>query len=227
MLTRNELRFLLKMLSNSSQRKHTIRWLESLQKDYLLRSCQPWLAFDAIDILSSLPLNGQRIFEYGSGGSTLFWLKHGALLTSIEHDKAWYDLLQQQYIGKASVDYRLVPPEFISSDNVNPSVPDGYGSGDKQFAQCTFRSYASQIDEFPDEFFDLVLVDGRARPSCIKHAHNKVKIGGILVLDNSDRKYYLERTSTYLNTSERRTCLGATPGLAWLTETSIFTKRKG
>jgi hypothetical protein len=38
------------------------------------------------------------------------------------------------------------------------------------------------------------LVDGRARPACLVHGMPKVKVGGLLVLDNSDRDYYLELT---------------------------------
>ena len=48
-----------------------------------------------------------------------------------------------------------------------------------------------QIDQYPDEYFHIVVVDGRARPSCISHALKKVKKGGYLIVDNSERDYYL------------------------------------
>lgn len=47
------------------------------------------------------------------------------------------------------------------------------------------------IKKFPDNYFDIVLVDGRSRPSCLFHSLNKVKKGGLLVLDNAEREYYL------------------------------------
>jgi hypothetical protein len=47
------------------------------------------------------------------------------------------------------------------------------------------------IDSYPDQFFDLVLVDGRARKGCIEHAIKKIRSNGYLVLDNSSTKEYL------------------------------------
>ena len=47
------------------------------------------------------------------------------------------------------------------------------------------------IDRYDDNVFDLVMVDGRARNSCIWHARRKVKPGGYLVLDNAEREKYL------------------------------------
>jgi hypothetical protein len=37
------------------------------------------------------------------------------------------------------------------------------------------------------------LVDGRARKACIVHAIPKIKQGGYLIIDNSDRNYYFEQ----------------------------------
>jgi hypothetical protein len=48
-------------------------------------------------------------------------------------------------------------------------------------------SYAAFIDRFPDHSFDLVIIDGRARAACIQHAIPKVKKGGYLLVDDSER----------------------------------------
>lgn len=61
-----------------------------------------------------------------------------------------------------------------------------------EFKDLNFETYVKSIDKFPDNYFDLIIVDGRARPSCIKHAMNKVKTGGVLLIDNADRTYYLQ-----------------------------------
>ena len=52
------------------------------------------------------------------------------------------------------------------------------------------RPYENVCDEFPEESFDLILVDGRDRIKCIEKAHSKVKPNGILMLDNSERERY-------------------------------------
>jgi len=52
------------------------------------------------------------------------------------------------------------------------------------------RPYYGVCDEFKDESFDLILIDGRDRIRCIEKAHSKVKPDGILMLDNSERDIY-------------------------------------
>jgi hypothetical protein len=212
----------LRLLGSPTQRKHLFRWLSSLRRDYLLAAGQPWIVFDAIDRLRSLPLGNKRVFEYGSGGSTLFWLRRGAHVTSVEHDAAWHRRLRERHLVDAVLDYRLVPPEPAGPVDLDPADPDSYVSADRGSSGRQFERYCRQIDEFPDGFFDLVLIDGRARPSCIKHAHRKVAGGGLLVLDNSDREYYLRRAAGYLRGFEPTVYRGATPGLDSFSETTVF-----
>ena len=71
------------------------------------------------------------------------------------------------------------------------SNPDYYASSCKEFNGKSFLEYAISIEDYPDNYFDMVLIDGRARPSCIKHSINKVKENGFLILDDSDRKHYI------------------------------------
>ena len=52
--------------------------------------------------------------------------------------------------------------------------------------------YVEYIDEFPDEYFDIIMVDGRRRSDCLRRAIPKLRIGGALVLDNSERQEYQE-----------------------------------
>jgi hypothetical protein len=220
------MRFTLYLLRNTTQRKHVFRWLRSFREDYLLKEKQPWLVFDAIDFLNSLPLKGNRVFEYGSGGSTLFWLNHGAECVSIEHNPDWYKLMHPRFEGIDRIDYRLVLPEPSEDKEARDIAdPNLYLSEDVLSRGYNFRNYACQIDSFLDNFFDIVLVDGRARPACIMHSVTKVKVGGTLILDNSDREYYLRMTTNLLQDFERTTFHGMTPGVTCFTETSVFIRR--
>jgi len=167
-----------------------------------------------------------KIFEYGSGGSTLFWLNLGAECVSVEHNPDWYELMRPHFADMDRIDYRLVLPEPSENKEAQDIAdPNLYLSDDVTFSECNFRKYVCQIDLFPDNIFDIVLVDGRARPSCIKHASKKVKIGGLIVLDNSDREYYLRMTANLLQDFDRRIFQGVAPGVTWFTETSIFIRR--
>ena len=53
-----------------------------------------------------------------------------------------------------------------------------------------YDNYAKAILDFPINSFDLVFVDGRNRAECTKHAVSRVKPGGYLVLDDSQREQY-------------------------------------
>ena len=66
---------------------------------------------------------------------------------------------------------------------------DNYGN---DYAGMSFAPYVTAIDEYPDHFFDLVLVDGRSRKFCLEHAITKTRPGGFIVMDNSSTQEYLE-----------------------------------
>ena len=74
---------------------------------------------------------------------------------------------------------------------------------------------------FPDESFDLVIVDGYARPSCVLHAIPKIRRGGHLLLDDSDREY-TRPAIPVLDGLPRRDFVGAAPFQRSLQQTSIW-----
>ena len=68
--------------------------------------------------------------------------------------------------------------------------PGDFISEGPAYAGKNFEQYAKSIDSFPDNYFDIVIVDGRARPSCIQQGIPKLKKNGWLIIDNTERKYY-------------------------------------
>ena len=221
-------KFTWRMLRHPSQRKHICRWLASQQPNYLLRQRQPWIVFDAIDFLQSFDLRGKHIFEYGSGGSTLFWLQHHAMCVSIEHNLEWFALVRGYWTSTRPIDYRLIPPEPADprAAQGDPADPDRYLSDDVHYRGFTFRRYVSQIDTFPDANFDVILIDGRARPACIKHSISKVRIGGIILVDDSDRDYYFSKTRIYLENFSRQDFCGVVPLSPQWSQTTAFLRQK-
>jgi hypothetical protein len=152
---------------------------------------KPWFPIEAINFLDSVIKPDHSIFEYGSGGSTIYFAQRARLVVSVDHDPAWYRDVQNELKirGIMNCACLLIEPELnqngvkFGTDNLN-----GYATGHQPLANYNFRKYASIIDAF--EPFDIVSIDGRSRPSCIKHAKEKLKLGGYLILDNSDRPYY-------------------------------------
>lgn len=218
-----DLAFALRLLRDPTQRRHALRWLRSRRPDYLLKHRVPWLVFDAIDHLAAFELKDRRVFEYGSGGSTLFWQTRGASVVSVEHDSTWFAAVRSRLAAAPAVDYRLIEPQPGSSLQApDPSDPNAYLTTDERWRDASFRRYVTAIEEFADGTFDIVLVDGRARPSCIKHGAPKVAPNGVLILDDSQRPYYLAQTGGYLDGFVEDRFLGPSPTVPMFSCTSIF-----
>lgn len=220
--------FVRKILASPGQRRHLLRWIRSMSPDFLFDEPSPWITCDAYDYLRKRLPQGARVFEYGSGGSTLFWKHRGAALVSVEHDREWYETVRRRLGNSPGVDYRLVPPEQRAGggNGADPSEPRDYASDDTRYAGLSFRNYVSQIDAFPDASFDVLLIDGRARPSCIMHGGGKVRIGGFLVLDNADRSYYTEKVRAYLENYERRRFFGVLPSIPYFSATDVYVRMR-
>ncbi|MCB2077747.1 MAG: class I SAM-dependent methyltransferase [Novosphingobium sp.] len=171
-------------------RQHRHRhWLQSLfaihDIDALIRLDVPWWTYDAIDrvedFLKSRPQ--ARVFEYGSGASTAWLAKRASSVNSVDHDGGWVELTRTRIAGfdNAHVD-------FVACDA--PDHPDTqFASGKAGHAGQTFKDYVCAIDQL-DGAFDLIVIDGRARAACLRHAANRLAPGGIIVFDNSHRGRY-------------------------------------
>jgi FkbM family methyltransferase len=169
-------------------------WERSLQGEAnSLADRRPWITFDAALPVERLVNRGSRVFEYGCGGSTLFFADRVGELFSVEHDPDWLTRVQKEMHGRTDVSWTsyLAPPSPRPVPSTfPPSDPDAYATTDMRYSDFSFREYAASIDVHEDNSFDLVLIDGRARPSCFKHALHKVKFGGTIVLDNAERPQY-------------------------------------
>lgn len=157
----------------------------------------PWLPFRLIDELDSVVGPGTRVFEFGGGGSTLWFLDHGAVVVTVEHDRGWASDLQ----------------ELVSHHGWTLLERPNDGS---------FDAYVSAIDAFPDASLDVVVVDGRERVRCLLAAWPKVAPRGLLILDDSDR----DRYSTAIEQIDwpRRLIVGFAPAKPTLAYTTVFTR---
>lgn len=150
---------------------------------------QPWILQEAVDFMTNSLEKESHVFEWGSGGSTAYFSNLVKHVTSIEYNPKWHEqvkfFLSQNHIE--NVDLHLILPQEIKS--VEP-VSSNYRTNSPDHINSHFADYVQVIDKFEDNFFDLVLVDGRARVDCINHSMSKVKPGGWLVLDNAERSFY-------------------------------------
>lgn len=146
----------------------------------------PWMTYGAIDWLADHLTKEMTLFEWGSGGSTAFFAQRVKQVVAVEHDSLWYRNVLQTLEKKAynNVTFTLVEP--VQAENIDP----WFTTTDPKYAGHSLEQYVKKVDAYPDTFFDVVIVDGRARPGCIKHAISKIKDGGYLLLDNSERLIY-------------------------------------
>lgn len=137
----------------------------------------PWWNRHAVRYLEGQLRHGQRIFEWGSGGSTAWFVSKGTRVTSIEHNPEWVEKVKSRCLH---TDIRTIPGA------VTGNIEEPYFSHNVFDGRRFFDDYIASIDEFPDGSFDVVLVDGMCRAACFQRALPKVRPGGLLVIDDTD-----------------------------------------
>lgn len=154
---------------------------------------RPWLTFGAIDFLDAELVTNMRIFEYGSGGSTLYFSSMVREVVTVEHDAGWCERVRQELSarGRKNVTLLLREPEEDQSLGGDSHLdPRLYASSSPEYPCMSFKNYVAAIDGYPDGHFDFISIDGRARNSCMEHVLRKLAPGGMIMLDNAERPEY-------------------------------------
>jgi predicted O-methyltransferase YrrM len=159
----------------------------------------PWLPFRLIDELQLSLGQGARVFEYGGGGSTLWFLDRGATVVTVEHHPDWARALHEA---------------------VGSSARGGAWTLLQPVTDAGFDAYVDAIRAYRDGEFDLVVVDGRERGRCAHAALDKIRPGGLLVVDDVDRERYVEPLAAI--TWPRRDVVGFAPAKPSLAYTAVF-----
>jgi SAM-dependent methyltransferase len=132
---------------------------------------RPWIVPAATGWLRRRIRSDWSILELGSGRSTVWFAQRAGQVISLEDNEYWYPKTQERLgaLELSNVDLRL-------------RAVDGF---------------PNEVDSLPEEEFDLVVVDFLEAPTvtrvdCIKPAMKRVRPGGYLLLDDSDRPGYAE-----------------------------------
>lgn len=163
----------------------TSRWLRSLFAIYdiddLVHLDAAWWTFEAIEYVDAFlkDRTNARVFEWGSGASTIWLAKRAGEVISVEHDQDWADQVCGRIQNLPQVQLNVVAP--TASGDV-PSAKFGF---EGQF----FDDYVAKIDDV-DGTFDLIVIDGRVREACLERAVTRLSEGGIILLDDYKRKRY-------------------------------------
>jgi hypothetical protein len=147
------------------------RWVASLfaiyDTDRMIALDIPWWNVAATREVERLlrRKSASRVFEYGSGASTVWLAKRAGEIITVEHDRSW----------KAS--FARQTKDYANVSLLHRSIDDGPDH------------YVQAIDEVDGEF-DLIVIDGRHRVACLNHAMARLSPGGAMLFDDSGRQKY-------------------------------------
>jgi len=167
----------------------------------------PWYTFPAISFIKDVISKETKVFEYGTGFSTIFFNTNAGEVVTVEHDGEWVQRIKDN-----------VPNALIHTIDQNAKVHDDavdtverfkstftqFESGDKShdikhgLVNNEFAGYASKIYEYPHGYFDIIVLDGMARTLSGVLAAERARDDTLIILDNSDRWQY-NPLQEYLN----------------------------
>lgn len=131
----------------------------------------PWMDKREIEKIISYLKPEHKMFEWGCGGSTVYFSKYVSFYRSIEHDCKWFNNI-----------VNLVSPntEIYHYSDAN-----------------NYTNYINAISDYDDQY-DAILIDGRCRLKCAIKAKTYLKYNGILfVHDYYTRPYYHQIEKEY------------------------------
>jgi len=209
---------LLRLLDRLAARSRTVLWVRSWLSVYdvedLLALDVPWWTFAAADRVEAFLADrpGCRVFEWGSGASTVWLGRRCGTVISVEHDARWAERMLEALPSNARL--RLVEP---APGAAVPSAKPG-------FAGLDFADYVDAIDDVAGPL-DLIVIDGRAREACLDRAVERLADGGLIVLDNVDRARYRQAIARHGQRVEVQWTRGRTPALPYPTRTALISVR--
>ncbi len=140
----------------------TSGWLRSLKEgksiDYNYNPL-PWYSYPAIEFIEDKLKGDFRVFEYGSGQSTLWYAQRVKEVISVEHN----------------------PDYFLK---ISASIPNNV----KLVLRENRERYVEEISNYDDGYFDVIVIEGIERVKCAELSVNKLSKTGWIVFDYSDRE---------------------------------------
>ena len=197
----------------------------------------PWITYPAMAVLAQIVKNSHRVFEFGCGNSSHWWAGKAKEVVSVEHDGKWIEQVAKTRPANITVIHRprgaapttvptaaiaaaieLMAAEQVLSDDDYHNEVHGLNIRD-------FTGYATALTEWPQSYFDIIVVDGMARSLCAYLAGLWVKPHGIVVFDNTERWQYSNGLEALRDLGFGRIdFFGAVPGKLGGSCTSIFVR---
>ncbi len=124
----------------------------------------PWLTYSMNEFLEERLSGDMSVFEYGGGHSTIYLAERVKTITTVEHNKGWYEHLK----SKVPENCKLV------------------------FRELEYGGDYSRTAVDMGQPFDVIFVDGRDRVNCAVQAAQALGDGGVIIFDDFERERYQE-----------------------------------
>jgi hypothetical protein len=136
----------------------------------------PWFSYGAIRYLKNHLRATDRVFEFGSGGSTFFFARRTAAVLSVENDPSWQllvsDLLRTRGLANASCELQPLRDDSLAAFGESPfSQRIRSGRWNVVIVDCHCGFQAGRY--------------GLIRQAAVALAREQVEPGGFIVLDDS------------------------------------------
>lgn len=133
----------------------------------------PWYSYAAIDFLQEHLKPDMNVFEYGSGGSTVFFARRTARVFCVEDNAEWKEKVDSVLHEHGLENVQIIHHPFDVWDA-------------EAFSHSAYLAAASSGG------YDVIAVDGSEagvplRPLCFKLAEHHIRPGGIIIVDDSWR----------------------------------------
>lgn len=161
---------------------------------------RPWIVPAAVGWLGRRTKRRWTVLELGSGRSTLWLARRVSRVLSFEDNEYWL-ARGRELLGQAGIE-------------------------NAELRRLAVERFAPEVAALPDEGFDLIVVDFLESPwadrvEAVRAARSKLRPGGYLLLDDSDRSAYAEAFEL-LRGWRRRRFVGVKDGWPLVCETTIF-----
>ena len=139
----------------------------------------PWLTYPFIDFIGDRLDATMDLFEYGAGNSSIYYAGKVKSVTSIEHSSEWYKIIKSNdKFNYTNLNIRLVeaPPKLLKEGYHEMAFTDD------------INAYVKSVTD-TDAKYDIIVVDGLFRNSCIMECLPSLTGRGVVFLDNTQYKY--------------------------------------
>ena len=139
--------------------RHSYGFLETVEQGRALDkegNDLPLYTYPAIEYLTQFDFSAKRVFEFGAGGSTIFWMKRASEVISVENNPDWVRELTPRLSANAKV-------LSVQGDEFPKTIRDQEGVFDV-----------------------IVVDSAGYRYDCAVESVGKLAAGGMIILDNSD-----------------------------------------